>query len=341
MNFLLGGILGKSFLAQSTKTLLIVFLILFSLDFLLQIISEIEDMNNNYDYFSAINYLALIIVGRFCEILALCCVVSSILTFGLLSDSGELTAARVLGKSLFSIMVDILKPIIFFLFLSLFLLEFVTPSLEKKAFFLKYGDITNSEEIKWVARSDSFAKFKIEKESIKDVTFYHFDQEKNPKEIIVSEKVVVSDEGWRFFNPKEIKNNLFLETYIWKNGPKYGFKEKLGRNEMSLSQIYKVLEEAGPEREKNMISYEFWKKLFEPVSAISVIIFALAISFKYFGFNKNLERILFGVLTAYGFDLFLKVFGNIAIINGFSPGLAIVFPSLMLFVIGLTMLRNQ
>ena len=114
MNFLLGGILGKSFLVQSTKTLLIVFFILFSLDFLLQIISEIEDMNNNYNYFSAINYLALIIVGRFCEILALCCVVSSILTFGLLSDSGELTAARVLGKSLFSIMVDILKPIIDF-----------------------------------------------------------------------------------------------------------------------------------------------------------------------------------------------------------------------------------
>jgi lipopolysaccharide export LptBFGC system permease protein LptF len=58
-------------------------------------------------------------------------------------------------------------------------------------------------------------------------------------------------------------------------------------------------------------------------------------------FNKNFERILYGVLSAYGFDLFLKVFGNIAIINGFSPGLAIVFPSLLLFVIGLNMLRNQ
>jgi len=110
---------------------------------------------------------------------------------------------------------------------------------------------------------------------------------------------------------------------------------------MSLSQIYKILGDAGPKREKNLISYEFWKKLFEPISAISVIVFALAISFRYFGFNKNLERLLFGVLTAYGFNLFLKVFGNIAIINGFSPGLAIVFPSLFLFAIGLIMLRDQ
>ena len=106
-------------------------------------------------------------------------------------------------------------------------------------------------------------------------------------------------------------------------------------------QIYKILGDAGPKREKNLISYEFWKKLFEPISAISVIVFALAISFRYFGFNKNLERLLFGVLTAYGFNLFLKVFGNIAIINGFSPGLAIVFPSLFLLAIGLIMLRDQ
>ena len=341
MNYLTGGILGKTFLIQSAKTLFVVFLIIFSLDFLLQIISEIEDIDNNYSFISAVNYLLLTIIGRFCEILALCCVVSSILTFGLLSDSGELTAARVLGRSLFSIILDILKPVIFFLFLSLFLLEFVTPNKEKKAMFLKYGNTTNHEEIKWVAKNDSFAKFKINDKYLEDVSFYKLDLEKNTKEIIVSEKVSVSKDGWIFTNPKNLENNINPSEYAWKEGPEYGFREKLGRKEMSLSQIYKILDDAGPKREKNMISYEFWKKLFEPISAISIIVFALAVSFKYFGLNKNLERLLFGVLTAYGFNLFLKVFGNIAIINGFSPGLAIALPSLILLMIGLKMLRNQ
>ena len=341
MNYLTGGILGKTFLIQSAKTLFVVFLIIFSLDFLLQIISEIEDIDNNYSFISAVNYLLLTITGRFCEILALCCVVSSILTFGLLSDSGELTAARVLGRSLFSIILDILKPVIFFLFLSLFLLEFVTPNLEKKAMFLKYGNTINHEEIKWVVKNDSFAKFKINDKYLEDVSFYKLDLEKNTKEIIVSEKVSVSKDGWIFTNPKNLENNINPSEYAWKEGPEYGFREELGRKEMSLSQIYKILDDAGPKREKNMISYEFWKKLFEPISAISIIVFALAISFKYFGLNKNLERLLFGVLTAYGFNLFLKVFGNIAIINGFSPGLAIALPSLILLMIGLKMLRNQ
>ena len=106
-------------------------------------------------------------------------------------------------------------------------------------------------------------KLQNDEDFLEDVTFYHFDQEKNLEEIIISEKVTVSDEGWKFTNPKNIKNNSNLTTYIWEEGPEYGFKEKLGRKEMSLSQIYKILGDAGPKREKNLISYEFWKKLFQ------------------------------------------------------------------------------
>ena len=283
----------------------------------------------------------MILLGRACEILALCCVISSILTFGLISDTGELTAARILGKSLFSTIFDILKPIVFFLLLSLFLLEFVTPSLEKKALFLKYGDSTNSDQIKWVTKNDSFAKFKINNQVLEDVFLYKSDLDKKSQEIISSEKVTITEEGWNFFKPRDIKRNKILGEFIWQDGPEYGFNDKLGRKEMSLTQVYKILDDAGPKREKNMISYEFWKKLFEPISAISIIIFALAVSFKYFGLNKNLERLMFGVLIAYGFNLLLKIFGNIAIINGFSPGLAIVAPSLVLMFIGYRMFRNQ
>ena len=225
--------------------------------------------------------------------------------------------------------------------MSLFLLEFVTPNLEKKALFLKYGNSTNSEQIKWVAKNDSFAKFRINNQVLEDVFLYQFDLNKNSQEIISSEKVTITEEGWNFFNPKDIKRNKTLREFIWQDGPEYGFKDELGRKEMSLTQVYKILDDAGPKREKNMISYEFWKKLFEPISAISIIIFALAVSFKYFGLNKNLERLMFGLLIAYGFNLLLKIFGNIAIINGFSPGLAIVAPSLVLMFIGYRMFRNQ
>ena len=341
MNYLLGGTLGFSFFMQSLKMLGVVFLIIFALDFLLQLISELEDLNNNFSFYLVLNYLGLIALGRFCEIFPLCCVISSILTFGLLSDSGELTAARVLGKSLFSIVLDILKPIFSFLLLTLFLLEFVTPKLEKDAAYLKYGNLDNFEEQKWVYKNNNFVKFKIENDLVKDVTLFELNEDKKIMKIISSSSSDISKDGWNLLDSKNILTKKKINNFNWKDGPEYGFDERLGRKEMALSKVYKILNEAGPTREKNMISYEFWKKIFEPISAIAIIIFALAVSNKLFGLNKNLERLLFGVLIAYGFNLFLKVLGNVAIINGFSPSLAIVLPSLIVLAAGYRIIKDQ
>ena len=43
---------------------------------------------------------------------------------------------------------------------------------------------------------------------------------------------------------------------------------------------------------------------------------------------------------AFGFNLILKIFGNIAIINNISPSLAIFIPSVLVGFIGLRMLKN-
>ena len=83
MNLLLGGTLGFSFFKQSLKMLSIVFIIIFSLDFLLQAISELEDLNKDYNFYYAVKYLGYISLGRFCEIFPLCCVISAILSYGL------------------------------------------------------------------------------------------------------------------------------------------------------------------------------------------------------------------------------------------------------------------
>ena len=341
MNYFLGGTLGFSFFMQSLKMLGVVFLIIFALDSLLQLISELEDLNNNYSFYLALNYLGLIALSRFCEIFPLCCVISAILTFGLLSDSGELTAARVLGKSLFSIILDILKPIFIFLLMTLFLLEFVTPKLEKEAAYLKYGNLDNSEEQKWLYKKNNFVKFKIESDLVKDITLFELNEDKKIINIISSSRSDISRDGWNLLDSENILTKKKINNFNWKDGPEYGFDERLRRKEMALSKVYKILNEAGPTREKNMISYEFWKKIFEPISAIAIIIFALAVSNKLFGLNKNLERLLFGVLIAYGFNLFLKVLGNVAIINGFSPSLAIVLPSLIVLAVGYRIIKDQ
>ena len=41
------------------------------------------------------------------------------------------------------------------------------------------GNSINSEQIKWVTKNDSFAKFKINNQVLEDVLLYQFDLDKN------------------------------------------------------------------------------------------------------------------------------------------------------------------
>ena len=82
-----------------------------------------------------------------------------------------------------------------------------------------------------------------------------------------------------------------LKNIFWDEAPDVGLNEDLGIKELPLSQVYKILSQTGPEREREKISYEFWKKLLEPLSAISIILLSIALSLFLFERNKNLERL--------------------------------------------------
>ena len=116
MKAIFGDTIDKIFFWESLKILFFVCFLVLSLDLLLNLVKELEDLNNDYSFGKMFKYLFLISLGRLCEILPLCAVISAILTFGFLSDSGELIAAQILGKSLSSSVLNILKPIIIVLF---------------------------------------------------------------------------------------------------------------------------------------------------------------------------------------------------------------------------------
>ena len=103
MKTIFGDTIDKIFFWESLKILFFVSFLVLSLDLLLNFVKELEDLNNDYSFAKIFEYLFLISLGRLCEILPLCAVISAILTFGFLSDSGELVAAQILGLSLIHI----------------------------------------------------------------------------------------------------------------------------------------------------------------------------------------------------------------------------------------------
>ena len=339
MNAILGDTIDKIFFRESLKILFFVSFLIFSLDLLLNFVKELEDLNSNYSFLEILQYIFYISLSRLCEILPLCAVISAILTFGFLNDSGELIAAQILGKSIIINVINILKPIIIFLIVTLLCFEFITPKLEILAKNIKFKDQETTIQSKWLQKNNVLANYSFQDNSGSDIKLYFLNEDKRLKSIIEAKSFEIQEEKWELNDAYDsIKNENYSEFY-WEEGPSVGINEDLGIKELPLSQVYKILTQTGPEREKKKISYEFWKKLLEPLSAVSIIILSIALSILFFEKNKNLERLLFGSLMAFGFNLILKILGNIAIINNISPGLAILIPSLLVGLIGLKLLR--
>lgn len=340
MKFLLGDTIDKIFFIESLKILFFVSLLIFSLDFLLNFVKEMEDLNEDYSFSDALNYIFHISLSRLCEILPLCSVISAILTFGFLNDSGELIAAQILGKSLIMNVLNILKPIALILVLTLFSFEYITPELEKLAKGIKHKNQSSINQSDWLQKNNVLANYSVGENFGSNVKLYFLDDKKKLQSIVEAKSFEIKEKRWKLSQAYDLITKKEFKEYFWDEAPDVGLNEDLGIKELPLSQVYKILTQTGPEREKKKISYEFWKKLLEPLSAISIILLSVALSLFLFERNKNLERLLFGALMAFGFNLILKIFGNIAIINNISPSLAIFIPSVLVGFIGLRMLKN-
>ena len=124
----------------------------------------------------------------------------------------------------------------------------------------------------WIQKDNVMANFSFEKSRGSDVILYFLGPDKKLSTIVEAESFEVQEDSWQLNNAFENINKKEFEAFYWKNAPVVGINEKLGLKEMSLSQVFKILTQTGPERERKKISYEFWKKLLEPFSAIAIIL---------------------------------------------------------------------
>ena len=67
MKFLLGDTIDKIFFIESLKILFFVSFLIFSLDFLLNFVKEMEDLNEDYSFSDALNYIFYISLADYAK----------------------------------------------------------------------------------------------------------------------------------------------------------------------------------------------------------------------------------------------------------------------------------
>ena len=135
------------------KSIGLVFLILFSLDFILMMVGELQNISDYQNFESFIISLAFSLPKRIYDVVPLACLIGAIVSYGRLQESGELIAIRVLGKSFKQIFSSMLLPIFILLSIMLTIGEFVIPNSNLMSEVYK-TNLQQAQSAQWLTRKN-------------------------------------------------------------------------------------------------------------------------------------------------------------------------------------------
>ena len=341
--YIIGDTLENLFTRYAWRFLLLTLGIFFLLDLILSFLGEFEDLSSSYSIDRVLFFLFYTSLDALLDIFPLSAIVSTIICMGFISDSGELIAARVSGKKLSWIIYALLKPVIIGIIFMLISWQYFIPGLQEKANTYKFEPQKLSSEYKekWVFKNDRFSKIIIDQGEAKELKIYDLNENGNVDKIISSKNFSIDEKSWIIKKANDYKNKARVPDLIWNDPPKVTWKySERSLKHMSLTDNFQYWQSINEVADQNKVGYEFWKKLLEPISLICLIIFALAISLRSIGRNKSVDRFVLGILIAFGFNLLIKIFGNISLIFGFSAFWGIILSSLALLFFGIKIIKR-
>ena len=119
MRLLAGDLIDRNISIRVLYSISIVALAIASLDFIFTILAELSDLSENYGLRDAFSYSVLSLPYSLYDFLSYICLIGVLVALGSLAEEGELTAARILGKSEIMIVWASIKPVILVLLLGL------------------------------------------------------------------------------------------------------------------------------------------------------------------------------------------------------------------------------
>ena len=341
-SFIFGDTLDNLFSRYAWRFLFLTVGIFFLLDLILSFLNEFEDLSEFYSIDKIFLFLIYTSVDAVFDIFPLSAIVSTIICMGAISDSGELIAARVSGKKLSRIIFAVLKPVIFGIIMMMISWQFFIPNLQDSADKFKFDPSSkiSKQKEQWVFKNDRFSKV-TDKGASKEVKIYDLDENGNVDSIVISKDFEIAENDWVIKEVSDYKENASKSDFIWEDAPKLAMDYSMkGLKHMSLTDNYYYWQSINEAADRNKVGYEFWKKMLEPISLLCLIIFALAISLRSVGRNKSVDRFVLGILIAFGFNLLIKIFGNISLILGWSAFWGILLSSLILLYLGIRIIRS-
>ena len=164
-------------------------------------------------------------------------------------------------------------------------------------------------------------------------------------EIRKAKKATLLSGDWKL-NQVEIENvseGFILEEkeMSWKAGPmESDFNLILSPKYFPLSLLKQQMSNDVSEYRRNLLALEFWRKLLQPFVALSLILLAASFIFGPMRDQKSGQRIIIGIVLAFGVNIIKSLFESISMVSNMTPFVAVIAPIVLILTIGLFLIKR-
>lgn len=343
-----------------SSSILMVLLILLGVDFIGEIIAEMDLITENYSFFSVLRYAFFSVPGNVFELLPFSSLVGCLAGLGTLANNSELVVIRSAGVSTGRIVWMVIRPTIVIMLLGFLISEYIAPSTEsiaqsERAIALRnYDSIVNRDGL-WHREGNQFMHFNVVQPNgvLYGVTSYTFNKQHQLLETLYAERatfqgdhwlledysktsivntpepgIVTQEQGaalvWKTSLSPELLNILVLEPIDLSIEGLWGYSNYLDSQGLNSGQ-YKLA---------------FWEKLLQPISTVGLVLIAISFIFGplrevTMGF-RIFVGVLFGIVFRTGQDMLTPA----SLVYGFEPIYASLIPIIFCLLIGGWFLRR-
>jgi lipopolysaccharide export system permease protein len=328
----------------ATLLVLVAFLLLFAF---FDLIHEFEDIGKgSYQLQHALGFVVLSMPGRIYELFPIAVLIGTLYALTLLARHSEITVLRASGLSTAAFLGVLAKIGMLFVVLTFVVGEFIAPSAERAAQQLRLRALRTvvAQEFRsglWVKDDLSFVNVRAVQPDnrLSQVRIYEFDSANQLRSISEAEEgEYLPPDRWRLRN---IVKTVFsgdsaqvqkVPEAIWYSALNPDILSVLlvVPEKMSLVNLMSYIQHLTENHQKTeRYQIAFWKKLTYPLAAL--VMMALALPFAYMQDRAGAVslKVFAGVMIGITFQLLNGLFSSLGIINGWTPFLAAITPSVM------------
>lgn len=332
-------------------TTLLVMAVVTGLAFIFGVLGELKDIGvGDYGFIQAIIHAVLHLPYNVYQFFPMLALVGALIGLGMLASNRELMVMRASGISVYKVVAAVMSAALVLIIVTGLMGECIAPRANFLADKRKDSEQNNGQAVAtttgvWIHEGTNFLHIEkvIGLEHLEGVTRYEFNSHHQLLTTYYAKHLDYDHDQWHlrnavkttFMNDHTVSQQFAKGTWNLTLNPNLLNVGIVSPEQMTLVGLEKYSKHLVENKSQAAnFQFEFWKRLFQPLMVLVMII--LAIPFV-FGSPRSVTmgwRILFGVLVGFTFYILNSLFGQLSVVFQMSPFISALLPTLLFGGVG-------